>query len=205
MTQLYERQDAAEMPETYTDIQLKIFRDRYAFDGEQFPHEAWRRVADAVAGSRTPSRRYWGDRFYDLLRGFKYVPGGRIMAAMGSGADVTAQNCYVLPSPEDSRDGIMDSLRQWVEIQSKGGGVGINMSSLRPRGDAGQGRQRHQFRPGQLGTTFRFHLQVGHHPGRLPARRRHDHARCRSSRRVRIHPRQGNARASSKAATFPSA
>ena len=81
----------------------------------------------------------WSDRFYDLLRGFKYIPGGRIMAAMGSSAGVTAQNCYVLPSPDDSRDGIMDSLRQWVEIQSKGGGVGINMSSLRPRGDCRQG------------------------------------------------------------------
>ncbi|HXU23497.1 MAG TPA: adenosylcobalamin-dependent ribonucleoside-diphosphate reductase [Tepidiformaceae bacterium] len=139
MTQLYERQDAAEMPETYTDIQLKIFRDRYAFNGEQFPHEAWRRVAGAVAAHDAESAGYWGDRFYDLLSGFKYVPGGRIMAAMGSGAEVTAQNCYVLPSPEDSRDGIMDSLRQWVEIQSKGGGVGINMSSLRPRGDMVKG------------------------------------------------------------------
>ena len=33
----------------------------------------------------------------------------------------------------------VDSLRKWVEIQSKGGGVGINMSSLRPRGDAVKG------------------------------------------------------------------
>ena len=139
MTQVYERQDTTGMPETYTDIQLKIFRDRYAHDGEQFPHEAWRRVADAVAGHDVADADTWGARFYDLLRGFKYIPGGRIMAAMGTTAGVTAQNCYVLPSPEDSRDGIMDSLRQWVEIQSKGGGVGINMSSLRPRGDAVKG------------------------------------------------------------------
>ena len=127
------------MPETYTDIQLKIFRDRYAFENEQFPHEAWRRVANAVAGHDQTDQGAWQDRFYDLLRDFKYIPGGRIMAAMGSSAGVTAQNCYVLPSPVDSRDGIMDSLRQWVEIQSKGGGVGINMSSLRPRGDAVKG------------------------------------------------------------------
>jgi ribonucleoside-diphosphate reductase alpha chain len=139
VTQLYERQDTTEMPETYTDIQLKIFRDRYAFEDEQFPHEAWRRVANAVAGHDQVDQGAWQDRFYDLLRGFKYIPGGRIMAAMGSSAGVTAQNCYVIPSPTDSRDGIMDSLRQWVEIQSKGGGVGINMSSLRPRGDAVKG------------------------------------------------------------------
>ena len=138
MTQVYERQDTMDTPETYTDIQLKIFRDRYSFDGEQFPHEAWRRVATAVAEPES-DRETWSGRFYDLLRGFKYIPGGRIMAAMGTGAQVTAQNCYVLPSPEDSRQGIMHSLNQWVEIQSKGGGVGINMSSLRPRGDAVKG------------------------------------------------------------------
>ncbi|HEY5477393.1 MAG TPA: ribonucleotide reductase N-terminal alpha domain-containing protein, partial [Tepidiformaceae bacterium] len=138
MTQLSERRDTA-MPETYSEIQLKIFRDRYAFDGEQYPHEAWRRVADAVAAHDPDTQTTWSERFYDLLDGFKYVPGGRIIAAMGTGAGVTAQNCYVIPSPDDSRDGIMDSLRQWVEIQSKGGGVGINMSSLRPRNDPVKG------------------------------------------------------------------
>ncbi len=138
MTQLSERQETG-MPETYSEIQLKIFRDRYAFDGEQYPHEAWRRVADAVAAHDPDTQALWSERFYDLLDGFKYVPGGRIIAAMGTGAGVTAQNCYVIPSPDDSRDGIMDSLREWVEIQSKGGGVGINMSSLRPRNDPVKG------------------------------------------------------------------
>ncbi|HEX6032753.1 MAG TPA: adenosylcobalamin-dependent ribonucleoside-diphosphate reductase, partial [Tepidiformaceae bacterium] len=138
MTQLSERPGTEEAP-TYSDIQLKIFRDRYAFNGELFPHEAWRRVADAVAAHDEDTKDVWSQRFFDLLNDFKYIPGGRIIAAMGTGAGVTAQNCYVLPSPEDSRDGIMNSLREWVEIQSKGGGVGINMSSLRPRGDAVKG------------------------------------------------------------------
>lgn len=138
MTQVYERWEASDMSRDYTDIQLKIFRDRYAFDGEQFPHEAWKRVADAVA-AHEEDEGAWRERFFSLLSGFKYIPGGRIIAAMGTGAGVTAQNCYVLPGPEDSRDGIMDSLRQWVEIQSKGGGVGINMSTLRPRGDEVKG------------------------------------------------------------------
>ncbi|OGF99710.1 ribonucleoside-diphosphate reductase, adenosylcobalamin-dependent, partial [Candidatus Gottesmanbacteria bacterium RBG_13_37_7] len=41
---------------------------------------------------------------------------------------------FVIPSPKDSRDGILDTLKQMVEIMARGGGVGINMSSLRPRG-----------------------------------------------------------------------
>ncbi len=42
--------------------------------------------------------------------------------------------CYVIPSPEDSRQGILDNLKLMTEIMARGGGVGINLSSLRPRG-----------------------------------------------------------------------
>jgi len=143
MTQLEERRDGIGMEDEpkYTDIQLKIFRDRYAWGGERFPHEAFQRVAKAVADNETTeeAKELWSQNFLALLNGFRYLPGGRITAAMGTGAGVTAQNCYVIPSPEDSRQGIMQSLNEWVEIQSKGGGVGVNMSSLRPRGDAVKG------------------------------------------------------------------
>lgn len=47
---------------------------------------------------------------------------------------VVVSNCFVIPSPKDSRDGILDSLKQLVEIQSRSGGVGLNLSSLRPKG-----------------------------------------------------------------------
>lgn len=42
--------------------------------------------------------------------------------------------CYVIPSPEDSRNGILDNLKLMTEIMARGGGVGINLSTLRPRG-----------------------------------------------------------------------
>ncbi len=42
--------------------------------------------------------------------------------------------CYVIPSPEDSRQGILDNLKVMTEIMARGGGVGINLSTLRPRG-----------------------------------------------------------------------
>jgi len=48
-------------------------------------------------------------------------------------AGVVVSNCYVIPSPKDSRGGIIETLRQMTEIMSRGGGVGINISSLRPR------------------------------------------------------------------------
>ncbi|MBI3652760.1 MAG: adenosylcobalamin-dependent ribonucleoside-diphosphate reductase [Acidobacteria bacterium] len=48
-------------------------------------------------------------------------------------AGMVVSNCYVIPSPKDSRKGIVDTLSQMMEIMSRGGGVGINVSSLRPR------------------------------------------------------------------------
>ncbi len=49
-------------------------------------------------------------------------------------AGIVVSNCYVIPSPEDSRQGILDNLKVMTEIMARGGGVGINLSSLRPRG-----------------------------------------------------------------------
>lgn len=48
-------------------------------------------------------------------------------------AGVVVSNCYVIPSPKDSRGGIIQTLSQMTEIMSRGGGVGINISTLRPR------------------------------------------------------------------------
>ncbi len=49
-------------------------------------------------------------------------------------AGIVVSNCYVIPSPEDSRQGILDNLKVMTEIMARGGGVGINLSTLRPRG-----------------------------------------------------------------------
>ncbi len=68
-----------------------------------------------------------------LLDSWKFVPGGRILTACGTNQHLTYYNCYVVPSPSDSRDGIIETLSHMAEIMSRGGGVGINLSSLRPR------------------------------------------------------------------------
>ena len=123
-------------------VREKVFLDRYALKGrdgtptETTPEEMWRRVAEGIAAVEpTPEKQaYWTERFYEALSDFKFVPGGRILAGAGTGTAVTFYNCYVIPSPEDSRGGILDNLKVMVDIMARGGGVGINLSSLRPRG-----------------------------------------------------------------------
>jgi ribonucleoside-diphosphate reductase alpha chain len=100
---------------------------------ERFPEEMLDRVAGGIASVEAPSRRdEWHEKFRWLLDGWKFVPGGRILAAAGTDQSLTHYNCYVIPSPADSRGGIIDTLAQMTEIMSRGGGVGINLSTLRP-------------------------------------------------------------------------
>jgi ribonucleoside-diphosphate reductase alpha chain len=93
------------------------------------------RVAKGIAGvEKSPKlRKQWAERFRWLLEDFKFVPAGRILAAAGTDQLLTFYNCYVIPSPHDSRSGIIHTLSEMTEIMSRGGGVGINISSLRPR------------------------------------------------------------------------
>lgn len=122
-------------------VSEKVFFDRYSLKDkrgnpvEKKPEEMWKRVAKAVASVEKPiEQKKWEKQFYQAMKDFKYVPGGRILAGAGSGFKVTFYNCFVLPSPKDAREGILETLKQMIEIMAHGGGVGINISSLRPRG-----------------------------------------------------------------------
>ncbi len=123
-------------------VRNKVYIDRYSLKDasgkplELHPEQTWARVARGIAEvEQTEEKRaYWEKRFYEALTNFQFVPGGRILAGAGSGHQVTFYNCYVIPSPEDSRQGILDNLKLMTEIMARGGGVGINLSTLRPRG-----------------------------------------------------------------------
>jgi ribonucleotide reductase alpha subunit len=102
---------------------------------ETMPEQMMDRVAAGIAEvEATPEKRQeWTEKFRWLLDDWKFVPGGRILTGAGTDQKLTYYNCYVIPSPRDSRQGIMTTLMQMTEIMSRGGGVGINISSLRPR------------------------------------------------------------------------
>jgi len=122
-------------------LREKVFLDRYALKDkegkllEHKPEEMWKRVANGIAQNEKPAKRkYWAKKYYEAMENFKFVPGGRILSGAGTKYQVTYFNCFVIPSPKDSRGGIVDSLKQLIEIQSRSGGVGLNLSSLRPNG-----------------------------------------------------------------------
>jgi ribonucleoside-diphosphate reductase alpha chain len=102
---------------------------------ETDPSQMIARVAKGIAQvEKNPKlRKQWGERFEWLMDDFKFVPAGRILAAAGTDQLLTFYNCYVIDLPHDSRSGIIKTLSEMTEIMSRGGGVGINISSLRPR------------------------------------------------------------------------
>ncbi|MEK7092187.1 MAG: ribonucleotide reductase N-terminal alpha domain-containing protein [Patescibacteria group bacterium] len=105
-------------------IRKKVFLDRYALKDkegalvENTPEEMWKRVARGIANQEKKAvRTEWEKRFFDVMSDFKFVPGGRILSGAGTDYQVTYFNCFVIPSPKDSREGILESLKQLVEIQ----------------------------------------------------------------------------------------
>ena len=106
-------------------VREKVFLDRYSLkdkDGnpmEKTPDQMWKRVAKGVSKQEKKSQqKKWEKKFVDVMTDFKFVPGGRILSGAGTDYQVTYFNCFVIPSPKDSREGIIDSLKQLVEIQS---------------------------------------------------------------------------------------
>ena len=66
----------------------------------------------------------------------RFLPAGRIQAAVGSLRNVTAFNCFVSRTIEDSMESIVNNaFCEAIETMRRGGGIGYDFSHLRPRGD----------------------------------------------------------------------
>ncbi|AJK87250.1 MULTISPECIES: vitamin B12-dependent ribonucleotide reductase [Lysinibacillus] len=101
---------------------------------------AKRNATGLAVVEKTPEKRQeWFEKFYEQLVSLKFIPAGRVIYGAGSETDVTFFNCYVMPFVADSREGISDHRKQVMEIMSRGGGVGTNGSTLRPRNTLARG------------------------------------------------------------------
>lgn len=88
----------------------------------------------------TPEKQNeWFLKFYDELVSENFIPAGRVLYGAGAETDVTYFNCYVMPFPKDSREGLTEHRGTVMEIMSRGGGVGTNGSTLRPRNTLARG------------------------------------------------------------------
>ncbi len=108
---------------------------------EIFYEQIAKRNATGIASveQTEEKRQEWFEKFYHELKNMNFVPAGRVLYGAGSNTDVTYFNCYVMPFVQDSREGISEHRKQVMEIMSRGGGVGTNGSTLRPRNTLARG------------------------------------------------------------------
>ena len=106
------------------EIGIDIWEKKYRHNNESF--DEW---LDRVSGGDESVR--------SEIEAKRFIFGGRILANRGlykEGMKVTYSNCYVLPPPRDSIESIYDTASKLARTFSYGGGVGIDISNLAPKG-----------------------------------------------------------------------
>ena len=114
--------------------------EKYAKGGEASVGEVRARVARALAQAEAEGKRgHWERRFLQALED-GFIPAGRINSAAGVQLQATLINCFVQPVGDsisevvDGKPGIYTALQEAAETMRRGGGVGYDFSSIRPKG-----------------------------------------------------------------------
>lgn len=137
------------------EICNEVLIEKYAKGKETSLADVRHRVARAFAAyetSRTnktfPTRDYeeWAELFYKTMES-GFIPAGRIMSAAGTDLSATLINCFVQPVGDsivetiDGYPGIYVALADAAETMRRGGGVGYDFSTIRPKGARVKGTQ----------------------------------------------------------------
>ena len=105
-------------------IGIDIWCNKYRYENESF--EEW---LDRVSGGNEDVRK--------LIVEKKFLFGGRILSNRGldkRGKKITLSNCYVIAPPEDNIESIFECASKLARTYSYGGGCGVDISNLAPRG-----------------------------------------------------------------------
>ena len=113
-------------------ISKEIFEKKYCIHGEASVEEVFDGVSKEIASCEKDTD-YWSGVFYDELMQNRFLPAGRILAnARPNSPMKNYMNCYVIPI-NDSMEDIYTALKNDALIGKMGGGVGFNVSNLRPK------------------------------------------------------------------------
>jgi ribonucleoside-diphosphate reductase alpha chain len=126
-------------------ISREVLLEKYAKGSESNIGEVRARIAHALAAVEAEDKRaLWEKRFLQAMEA-GFIPAGRIMSAAGIQMQATLINCFVQPVGDsisevvDNKPGIYTALQQAAETMRRGGGVGYDFSSIRPKGSEVKG------------------------------------------------------------------
>lgn len=141
----YTREQALEKSIEYfngDELAADIFVKKYALsDGNDYyeltPKDMHKRLAKEFTRIEKKYPNPMSEQeIFDLMDRFKYVvPQGSPMSAIGNNFQVqSTSNCFVIQSPYDSYGGILKSDQELVQIAKRRGGIGFDLSTIRPKG-----------------------------------------------------------------------
>ena len=135
------------------ELATDVFLSKYSLNREETPDQMHSRLAkefsrvdrkyDNLDNITWNKLSYYGRHrdglteksIYNLFKDFKYIiPGGSTMQGLGSDKPVSLSNCFVISPPEDNVESIVNTARDMAQIYKRRGGVGIDISKLRPNG-----------------------------------------------------------------------
>jgi ribonucleoside-diphosphate reductase alpha chain len=126
-------------------ISREVLLEKYAKGTESSIADVRERIAHALAAVEPEDKRgVWEKRFLHAMEA-GFIPAGRIMSAAGIQMQATLINCFVQPVGDsiseivDNKPGIYTALQQAAETMRRGGGVGYDFSSIRPKGSEVKG------------------------------------------------------------------
>lgn len=119
-----ERNDKRQSNWIKDDLPLQIYNNKYRYNNENF-NEFFERISN----NNTEIKK--------RIKNKEFLPAGRILANRGlhkKGKKISYSNCYVGSPPEDCLESIFDTAKKIAITFSRGGGIGVDIGKLRPRG-----------------------------------------------------------------------
>ena len=103
---------------------------------ENTPEDVFKRLSSFLAtveGTKAKQKK-WATKFYEELFEGRFIPGGRVLAGAGDLYRLkTLANCFVTKIQRDEIDSIYKAAFECARTYSYGGGIGVDISSLRPK------------------------------------------------------------------------
>ena len=110
------------------DLENKLIEDN--------PEDVFKRLASFIAtveGTKSKQKE-WAEKFYNELYNGRFISGGRVLAGAGDMYRIkTLANCFVSKIDKDDIDSIYKAAFECARTYSYGGGIGVDISSLRPK------------------------------------------------------------------------
>ena len=145
--QLTELQDKNEIPvhDNYLGdnvLAQNLYKKKYFIKDlnsdliESTPEDVFKRLSSFLAtveGTKAKQKK-WATKFYEELFEGRFIPGGRVLAGAGDLYRLkTLANCFVTKIQRDEIDSIYKAAFECARTYSYGGGIGVDISSLRPK------------------------------------------------------------------------